>query len=83
MTYSTKFKMYSIMTYMYCKMIRSKLTSIMSYIDRYKKKKNKNDVFLVTRTFRIYSLSNFQIYHTAVITIVVMLYIHPQDLFIL
>ena len=30
---------------------------------------------LMMRTFRIYLLSNFQIYHTAVLTIVIILYI--------
>ena len=31
--------------------------------------------FLVMRTFIIYSLNNYTIYHTAVLTIVIMLYI--------
>ena len=36
--------------------------------------KRENCFFLVMRTSRVYSLSNFQIYHTAVITIVIMSY---------
>ena len=42
---------------------------------RYKKKKEKMCFFpLVVRTFRIYSLSNLQIYHIVVLTLVIMLY---------
>ena len=33
------------------------------------------------RTFKIYSLSNFQIYNTVLLTIVTLLYITPHDLF--
>ena len=33
------------------------------------------DLFLVMRTFKIYSLSNFQIYTTVLLTTVTMLYI--------
>ena len=36
--------------------------------------KRENCFFLVMRTSRVYSLSNFQIYHTAGITIVIMSY---------
>lgn len=32
------------------------------------------------RTFRIYSLNNFQVYRIAVLTVVSMLCTHPQDL---
>ena len=31
--------------------------------------------FLVTTTFKIYSLSNFQVYNTLLLTIVTMLYV--------
>ena len=37
--------------------------------------------FLVTRTFKICSLSNLQIYNMVLLTKVTMLYIQPQNLF--
>ena len=37
-------------------------------------------VFLVTTTFKIYSLSNFQIYHGMLLTVVIMLYITSSGL---
>lgn len=40
-----------------------------------KKEEKKNIFFLVMRTLRIYPLSNLQIYHIAVLPIVIMLYI--------
>ena len=37
--------------------------------------------FLVLKTLKYYSLSNFQIYNTVLLTIVTMLYITSPDLF--
>lgn len=53
--------------YIYCKMLTTiSLVNIhlLIYLQNF---------FLVIRTFRFYSLSNFQIYHTVVSTIVIML----------
>ena len=33
--------------------------------------------YLMMRTLRIYSLNNFQIHHTAMLTVVIILYITP------
>lgn len=48
-----------------------------------KKPKSSTFYFLVMRTLKIYCLNNFQIRHPAVQTIVIVLYITPQDLVIL
>ena len=44
------------------------------YNKKKRKKKEKNFLF-VLRTLGIYSLNNFPIYHSAVLTIIIMLYI--------
>ena len=66
-----KFKVYSILIYISSEMITQwvLLTSIISY--RYKKKK----FSLIMTTFRIYSLSNFKIYHKIVLTMFFMFHI--------
>lgn len=48
-----------------------------SHIDA---KKEKNVFILVMRTLRTYSFNKFPIYHTAVLTVVAMLYIIPPEL---
>ena len=61
--------------YIYIKLIKVSLVNIpSSHIDT-KSKKKKTFFFLVMRTVRIYFLSNFHIYHTEALTIVIMLYI--------
>ena len=37
----------------------------------------------MVRTFRIYFISNFQVYHRALLTAVIMFTLYPQHLFIL
>ena len=55
-------------------------THIISY--RYRKKEKKKVFSFVVRTFTIYFLSNFQIYHTAMPTIVICCTLHPWNTFI-
>ena len=62
------------LTYMYSEMIITVSWHPSSLIDT-KKKKEKNFCACVMRTLRTYSFNKFQIYHTAGLTIVIMLYI--------
>ena len=39
--------------------------------------------FLVMRMFKIYSLCSFQVYQTAVLAIVIMLYVTPPEIFLI
>ena len=49
-----------------------------------RKREKEKMFFLVMRMFKIYSLCSFQIYHTAVLTIVIMFYItSPEILFLI
>lgn len=52
-------------------------------IDIIKRKKRKKMFLLMKRTLRIYTLNLFSVHHTAVLTTVGTLYIHPQYLLIL
>ena len=54
---------------------QNKLRSITSLVTKI--------IFFVVRTFRIYSISNFQVYHRALLTVVIIFTLNPQHLFIL
>ena len=61
-----------IFIYIYCEMITT-ISQVIIHHYGY-------NFFLVMRTFKIYSLSNFQIYNTVLLTIVIMLYITSSRL---
>ena len=49
-----------------------------------RKREKEKMFFLVMSTFKIYSLFSFQIYHTAVLTIVIMFYVtSPEIIFLI
>ena len=54
-------------------MTATRVSLISNILYRYQKEEKEKCFFPVMRTFRIYSLSNFQIYLTAALTIVIML----------